>query len=325
MGRDLVVVVEQRQGTVKRASLEAVSEARRLAEGMGGRTIALVPAASAPAGLEAVSKAGAARVLALVSEHLSSYSTEGWADAVVGPIGEVDPAAVLLSATAMGRDLAPRLAARLSAGLASDCTALSIEGGALMARRPVYSGKAVASVQFGGRAVITLRPNVFALAEYTPGSAAETRAVPLDPARIRARVARTESAGQKTLDVAEAGIVVSGGRGLKDPANFSLIRDLAEALGGAVGASRAVVDAGWIEHAHQVGQTGKVVAPALYVACGISGAIQHLAGMSTSRVIVAVNKDPEAPIFKIADYGIVGDVFEVLPAMTEAVRKLKAE
>jgi electron transfer flavoprotein alpha subunit len=223
----------------------------------------------------------------------------------------------------------PRAAARLQTGCLSDVVEIELtEDGTLRGKRPVYSGKAYARVAIprARPAMATLRPNVFPAESRARGPAevvAVESALPAD--RIRVRTTRVEHAAQQELDVAEAAVIVSGGRGLKGPENFSLVRDLASALGGAVGASRAVVDEGWIPHAHQVGQTGKVVSPGLYVACGISGAIQHLAGMSTSKVIVAINKDPEAPIFKVADYGIVGDVFEVLPKLTRAIRELKSE
>jgi electron transfer flavoprotein alpha subunit len=231
---------------------------------------------------------------------------------------------VLAAGTVLGRDLAARTAARLGTACAGDLVELEIGAdGTLRGRRPVYSGKAFARVAIPRTrpALATLRPNVFPAEPAERPGRGEPVALerPYDPARLRLRTVEIRRAAEQEVDVAEATIIVSGGRGLKGPENFSLVRDLARALGGAVGASRAVVDAGWIPHAHQVGQTGKVVSPTLYVACGISGAIQHLAGMSSSKVIVAINKDPEAPIFKIADYGIVGDVFEVLPALTRAV------
>ncbi|MGD8440328.1 MAG: electron transfer flavoprotein subunit alpha/FixB family protein, partial [Holophagae bacterium] len=224
--------------------------------------------------------------------------------------------------TAMGRDLAPRVAAALGVGALADVVALEKDGDQLVARRPVYSGKAFATVDSAGTKpqVISLRPNVFSQEEV--GGTAEVVTLDGLTPTIRAKVKELVDTGGGELDVAEADIIVSGGRGLKGPENFALIRELADALGGAVGASRAAVDAGWIPHKHQVGQTGKVVSPSLYVACGISGAIQHLAGMSSSKVIVAINKDPDAPIFKIADYGVVGDLFDVIPPMVEEVEKL---
>jgi electron transfer flavoprotein alpha subunit len=218
----------------------------------------------------------------------------------------------------------------LDAASACDLTELSWSpSDGLRGTRPVYSGRALVTVTApaGSPAVATLRPNVFTLPAADPSRAAPALMpleCPLDMASLRVRNVRIELPAEQELDVAEASIVVSGGRGLKEAVNFSLVRELAAALGGAVGASRAVVDDGWIPHAHQVGQTGKVVSPQLYIACGISGAIQHLAGMSSSRTIVAINKDPEASIFKIANYGIVGDLFEILPALTKAVRAHKA-
>jgi electron transfer flavoprotein alpha subunit len=229
-----------------------------------------------------------------------------------------------MAATALGRDLSGRVAARLGWGCLADVTKLGLDGGSLTAIRPVYSGKAFATLEGGAKpTVVTLRPNVFAA--EAAGGAAEVEPLPAIPGDIRAVVTEILAKEGGELDVAEANVIVTGGRGIKGPENFALIRDLAGLLGAAVGASRAVVDAGWIEHSHQVGQTGKVVSPSLYIACGVSGAIQHLAGMSSSKIIVAINKDAEAPIFKVADYGIVGDLFQVVPALIEEVRKLKAE
>jgi electron transfer flavoprotein alpha subunit len=227
----------------------------------------------------------------------------------------------------MGRDLAPRVAARLGVGLAADCTAIEAEGGKLVATRPVYAGKAVQKVAFPKTpAIVSLRPKVFAALAGDGRAAATVEAlnVEFDPAKARAQVVKVVASAAGKADLTEAEIIVSGGRGLKGPENFAMIEALAEALGATVGASRAVVDAGWRPHSDQVGQTGKTVSPKLYVAVAISGAIQHLAGMSSSRCIVAINKDPEAPIFKVADYGLVGDAFEVVPALTEAVKRLNA-
>jgi electron transfer flavoprotein alpha subunit len=227
---------------------------------------------------------------------------------------------VLIPFTALGKDLAPRLAGRLDAGLVTDCVALGVQDGQLLARRPVYSGKAYATVCWEGELrLATLRPNVFALGSPDASSKAEVVADRVD-GTARARVTATAATAAGKVELTEAQIVVSGGRGMKGPEHFVLIRNLADALGAAVGASRAVVDAGWIDHQHQVGQTGKTVSPSLYVACAISGAIQHLAGMSSSKVIVAINRDKEAPIFRVASYGIVGDVFEVLPKLTEEAK-----
>ncbi len=265
---------------------------------------------------------GADKVYVADDANLGLYSAEGYAEAVVKAAEQAEPLAIFFAGTAMGRDLAPRVAARLGVGALADVVALTLDGEAFSARRPVYSGKAFATVTTAGRTpqVISLRPNVFAAEEL--GGAGEIVALDGLALSIRAMVKELAAAGGGELDVAEADIIVSGGRGIKGPENFALIKSLADALGGAVGASRAAVDAGWISHSHQVGQTGKVVSPSLYIACGISGAIQHLAGMSSSKIIVAINKDPDAPIFKIADYGVVGDLFDVIPPMVEAIKAL---
>lgn len=314
----ILVFVEQRNSEIRKASLQAVSEAKR-----HGMPVAAVIAGSGIAGdAAAIGAYGAEKVLCADDPQLELYSAEGYTEVVVKAAEQFAPNAIFFSATAMGRDLAPRVAARLGVGALADVTGLELDGEAFVARRPVYSGKAFATVDAAGTSpqVISLRPNVFA-AEQGGGDAEVVALEGLDLA-IRSRVTELAAAAGGELDVAEADIIVSGGRGIKGPENFALIKELADALGGAVGASRAVVDAGWIEHKHQVGQTGKVVSPSLYVACGISGAIQHLAGMSSSKVIVAVNKDPDAPIFKVADYGVVGDLFEVVPPMVEAVKAL---
>lgn len=318
----ILVFVEQRDGEVKKPSLQALSEARRQAQGAGWKVCAVIAGSGLgdiPAGLGSW---GAETVYAADNPALGLYSAEGYATVVAAAAEKCDPSAVLFAATAMGRDLAPRVAARLGVGALADVVGLTLEGDGFKARRPVYSGKAFATVDTAGSRpqVISLRPNVFAADES--GGTAEVVALDGLDLGIRAKVVELLQSGGDELDVAEADIIVSGGRGIKGPENFALIRELADALGGAVGASRAVVDAGWIEHKHQVGQTGKVVSPTLYVACGISGAIQHLAGMSSSKVIVAINKDPDAPIFKVADYGVVGDLFQVIPPMVEAVKKL---
>ncbi len=321
---EVLVFVERREGEVKRPVLEAVRTARRLAG--AGKVTVLSVGSGAGTVAAAVAPYGADRVLALEQADLDLYAPEPCATALAEAARQTGAALVVLAGTAMGKDLAPRAAARLKAACLSDVVEIEISDTEVRARRPVYSGKAYARVRAVARPVVaTLRPNVFPAGspDGSRSAAVEAFAPSLPAARIR--VVRLEKPEEQERDVAEAAVVVSGGRGLKGPENFSLIRDLAAALGGAVGASRAVVDDGWIPHAHQVGQTGKVVSPSLYVACGISGAVQHLAGMSTSKVIVAINKDPEAPIFKVADYGIVGDVFEVLPRLTEEVRRLKRD
>ena len=320
----ILVFIEQRNGSPRKASLEALSEARRLASGATLPVNAVLVGHGIGTRAAELGKYGAGKVFVADEERLARYSAEGYAAAVRAAAEKCEPGAVFMAATALGRDLSGRLAARLGWGCLADVVKLSMEGGAVVATRPVYSGKALATADGAGKpVVVTLRPNVFP-AEAGDGEA-EPEALPKVSGALRAVVKEILAKEGGELDVAEADVIVSGGRGIKGPENFALIRDLAKLLGAAVGASRAVVDAGWIDHAHQVGQTGKVVSPSLYIACGVSGAIQHLAGMSSSKVIVAINKDPEAPIFKVADYGIVGDLFQVVPAFIDEVRKLKAE
>jgi electron transfer flavoprotein alpha subunit len=257
---------------------------------------------------------------------LALYSNKGYVGALDAATRKESPDAVLIAATAMGKDVAPRFAARHDVSVLADLMELRLEGDRLVGWRPVYSGKARAEVDCGAAKlqVATTRPNVFP-AEAQAGTDPRVEMLELPDIAPRARVVRIEASESKQIDVAEADTIVSGGRGIKGPENWPVIRGLQEALGAALGASRAVVDAGWIDHQHQVGQTGKVVSPTLYVACGISGAIQHLAGMGSSKVIVAINKDPEAPIFKVATYGIVGDLFKIVPEVTKAVKAAKAE
>jgi electron transfer flavoprotein alpha subunit len=326
MGGSVLVFAERRDGELKRPALQAVTTGRRLADALERRLVALALGPGAAGCAEELAAHGVDRLVAVEADHLELYAAEAYA-AELGRAA-ADAGLVLLAATALGRDLAARTAAKLRAPCASDLVEIDVAAdGTLRGTRPVYSGKARARVAVaGGRtAVATLRPNVFpARRVAAPRPVEVERPAPaLAPERLRVRTTRVEAAAGQELDVADASIIVSGGRGLKGPENFGLVRELAAALGGAVGASRAVVDAGWIPHAHQVGQTGKVVSPDLYVACGISGAVQHLAGMSSSKVIVAINKDPEAPIFKVADYGIVGDLFELLPRLAAAIRRVR--
>jgi len=320
----ILVFIEQRGGRLRGVAREVLGEAVRLAGTLGGPVVGVCAAASDP-GLAALGEAGATETLLATHEAFARYEPAGYAAAVVAAVERVKPSVVLFAASAMGRDLAPRVAARLGVGLAADCTALAVEGGRLVATRPVYAGKAVQRVAFTGTpALVSLRPKVFAPAPAQNGGAPAVTPLPVayDASAARSRVREEKATSAGKVDLTEAEIIVSGGRGLKGPENFHLVESLAAALGATVGASRAVVDAGWRPHGDQVGQTGKTVSPKLYVAVGISGAIQHLAGMSSSRCIVAINKDPEAPIFKVADYGLVGDAFEVVPALTEALKAL---
>ncbi len=318
-----LVFIEQRDGKIRKASLEALSLARRLS---GGPVAAVIPGKGVTALAKELGKHGAEVVYVADREDLALYSNKGYVGALDAAAAKESPDAVLIAATAMGKDVAPRFAARHDVSVLADLMDLRLQGDRLVGSRPVYSGKARAEVDCGAATlqIATTRPNVFpAEAQDAPEPRVET--LDLGDIAPRARVLRVETSESKELDVAEADIIVSGGRGIKGPENWPLIRDLQQALGAALGASRAVVDAGWIDHQHQVGQTGKVVSPSLYVACGISGAIQHLAGMGTSKVIVAINKDPEAPIFKVATYGITGDIFQLVPEVAKAVRAAKAE
>ena len=312
----VLVFTEIKEGKLKKTSREALSIGRRLAEAAGGDLVAFAGDAAAA---EEAGRFGAKK---LYVAALPAYTTEAFTSALAQVVSEVQPNVLLLPGTSNGRDLAPRLAARLNAGVASDVDRLEWTDGRLRARRPVYSGKAFATVDVTSTpAMATTRPNAFP-PEETGGGAAEVVNVGADTGdRVKVLETKTPEAGE--LSIAEADIIVSGGRGLKEAANFSYIRDLAHAIGGAVGASRATVDAGWIDHQHQVGQTGRVVSPNLYIAAGVSGAIQHLAGMSSSKHIIAINKDPEAPIFRVADLGVVGDLFQILPALTEEVKKAR--
>ena len=321
----ILVFIEQRDGKVRPVSREALGEATRLAAMLGGPVVGVCAASSDP-GLAPLGEAGADRMLLATHERFAVYDAEGFAVAVEAAVRAAQPAVVLFAASSMGKDLAPRVAARLGVGLASDCTRIEVAEGKLTATRPVYAGKALQQVRFPRTpALLSLRPKVFAAAARPGGAVAvENLAVTLASGPARARLLRVAAVAGGKVDLTESEIIVSGGRGLKGPENFPLIEALASALGATVGASRAVVDAGWRPHHDQVGQTGKTVSPKLYVAVGISGAIQHLAGMSSSRCIVAINKDPEAPIFKVADYGLVGDLFEVVPALTAEVKKLNA-
>jgi electron transfer flavoprotein alpha subunit len=323
----ILVFAEQRDGRLKKAAFEAVSEGRRLADQLGAELHVALLGSGVDTLAGDLAGGGADRLHIADHPDLRFYSAEGYSLVLAALIDRLSPAVFLLPATAMGKDLAPRVAAMRNAGLATDCIGLTVENGRLVAQRPVYAGKALATVRWAGESLqmASLRPNVFPV-ETREGAAAPVT-VPFTveglEGKIRARVREVLGGGGETKDVTEADVIVAGGRGLKEAKNFSLLEALAEKLDAAVGASRAVVDSGWIDHQTQVGQTGKTVSPQLYIAVGISGAIQHLAGMSSSKCIVAINKDAEAPIFKVANYGIVGDLFQVLPVLTEEVARLK--
>ncbi len=323
---DVIAYVEMRDGTPRPVAREAVSAASSLAAELGGSAVAL--AFGGPGTAEAAQSLaafGAERIVVVESDSLSAYSPDVAVAVIEHLVEELSPAAIVFPASAQGKDVSARAAGRLRRSLASEVTELSVEDGAIVVTRPVYAGKAYARLRFrDSPALLSIRPNVFPVTERAATGAVERPALP--DLQAKTRVGPIEQGERGRLDVREADIVVSGGRGLQGPERWDVLEQLVEALGpdATLGASRAVVDAGWRPHGEQVGQTGKVVSPSLYFAIGISGAIQHLAGMRTANVIVAVNKDPEAPIFDVANYGIVGDAFEVVPELTEAVRKLRA-
>ena len=316
---------------MRKVSYEVLGEVRRLAKAFPPKVIAIVPGYW-PEGAEDVSKTlagyGADEIRILHHPFFEKYSSEGYSRVLADIARDSRSEILFLGATAMGKDLAPRVAARLGAGLISDAVSLHRDGpGIWTAVRPVYGGKVWATVQGvpSFQQVVTLRPNVFSSGAPDSSRTATVRRddISLSPSTLRAVVKEILVSSESRAELTEAQIIVSGGRGLQGPENFKLIEELADALGASVGASRAVVDAGWKPHAFQVGLTGKTVTPTLYIACGISGAVQHLAGMSGSKTIVAINKDPNAPIFKVADYGIVGDLFEVIPLLTRELRKVR--
>ncbi|MBW3564571.1 MAG: electron transfer flavoprotein subunit alpha/FixB family protein [Acidobacteria bacterium] len=320
---NVLVICETKDGELQKSSAQCLTAGRELAQAMGGELHATAFGSAAESLASAAGSYGATKLFVVGDGALDQYQTETWTAATAAVIEQASPDVVLVAAASSGRDLAPRLAARLDCGVASDVTALEWNEGKLVVRRPVYSGKAIATVEVECKpAIATVRMNAVPANESGSGPA-EVVTVDHDVVTPKARVTSVEQPEAGELSIAEADIIVSGGRGLKEADNFKLIRDLAHALGGAVGASRATVDAGWIDHQHQVGQTGRVVGPNLYIACGISGAIQHLAGMRSSKHIVAINKDAEAPIFKIADLGVVGDLFEIVPVLTEEVKKAR--
>lgn len=322
----ILAFAEQRDNQFKKVAFEVIKAARKVADEAQAELVALVVGSAVQGIAASLGGYGASRVVVVEDPNLALYSTTAYAKIIREVANKENADVVMLPATAMGKDVAPRVAVRLEAGLVADCTALTVEGGNLVATRPVYAGKAlIETVVTSPRKVFTLRPNVFTSGVSNGASATvEKVAITIGDGDLTSRVKEVAQSSGK-LDVAEADIIVSGGRGLKGPENFVLIEELASVLGGAVGASRAVVDAGWRPHDEQVGQTGKTVSPSLYIAVAISGAIQHLAGMSSSKYIVAINKDKDAPIFQVADYGIVGDAFEIVPALTQEVRKLSGK
>jgi electron transfer flavoprotein alpha subunit len=325
MAKDILVYGEIRGGELKKVAKELVGAGRLVAENTGGSIDAILIGEGAARAAESLKDFGLRKIYVNEEEPLKRYSTEGYAGFLADLVSETAPGFVLFGATAQGRDLAPRVAAKVDGVMFSDCVDVRYEGGKVVAKRPVYSGKLFIEITpSDDRTVfISIRPNNITPAEPS-GDGAEviTKPSAVTPEKIRALVTEVIPLAGGRPDVTEADVIISGGRAMKESSNFKLLEELADLLGGAVGASRAAVDAGYADHALQVGQTGKIVNPKLYIACGISGAIQHLAGMRTSKVIVAINKDSNAPIFEKAHYGIVGNLFEVVPMMTEELKKI---
>ncbi len=320
----ILVIYEIRDHVIKKASFEATSAARKLAADTSGTVSVLLIGHNLDDLAEKAGDYGAKKVYLADSPDLTKYSPDVFAYLIAEAAKEAGATHLLMGASAMGKDIMPRVGFYLDAPVAQDIIGFELEGDKLFYRRPIIAGKLHARITLAsGIQLATLRPNVFPATEQkeTPQVVKFSRDLPAP----RLVVEEIEASAEGKQDVTEAEIIVSGGRGMQGAENWHLIEDLAKTLGAATGASRAVVDAGWRDHGEQVGQTGKTVSPNLYVACGISGAIQHQAGMTSSKYIVAINKDPEAPIFKIADYGIVGDVFQVLPKLTEEIKKVKAE
>ena len=319
MANKILVFLEQRNGQIKKASIEAV----KAADVLGKQLEFEIEAVAIGNEIQNLNQVNAAKVVHYKNGELENYSSSAYSDLFVEYAKESDADIFIFGNTAMGKDLAPRIAVRLEAGIVMDAVEFSVEGENIFATRPVYAGKALTKVKINSsKKVFTIRPNVFSSNDDETGSV-QVEVKEVSSPNLRTKVTEYKKAEGK-LDVAEADIIVSGGRGLKEASNFNLVEDLADVLGAAVGASRAVVDAGWRSHGEQVGQTGKTVSPSLYIAVGISGAIQHLAGMRSSKYIVAINKDADAPIFQVADYGITGDAFEVVPALIEEIKKVKA-
>ncbi|MBH8597504.1 electron transfer flavoprotein subunit alpha/FixB family protein [Thermoactinomyces sp. CICC 10523] len=326
MSKNVLVLADVRDGKLRNVSLESLAAARKVAE--GGSVTAAVFGSFAKDLVDPLAEHGADKVLVVTNHELDQYTTDGYFAAFKKVIEHINPDVIFTGHTAVGKDLSPRIAARLGLGLVSDVTRVELEEGRIVFTRPIYAGKAFVKKVFKeGTVFATLRPNNIEKGEADSGRKANVEELRVDvPADLlRTIVKDVVKKSTDGVDLSEARIIVSGGRGVKSADGFKPLEELASLLGGAVGASRGACDSGYCDYALQIGQTGKVVTPDLYIACGISGAIQHLAGMSNSKVIVAINKDPEAPIFQVADYGIVGDLFEVVPLLTEEFKKLLAQ
>lgn len=324
----IFVYAEHKDGKIKKVAFEILSEAKKLAEKKGEPLCAVLIGSGVEGMAAALGSYGAEKVYCVEADGLGTYTTGGFAKALCDLVQQEKPSIVLFGASVNGKDLSARVAGRLGVGLATDCTGIGLDdAGKLQVRRPMFAGKVYADVVFSDAAsqMASIRPNVLTASEPDASRKPEVAkvAAAVKPEDMMVKMTEVIKTGGEKPDLTEAGIIVSGGRGMKGPEGFQILEELADVLGGIVGASRAAVDAGWRPQSDQVGQSGKVVTPNLYVACGISGSIQHLAGMATSKLIVAINKDPEAPILKKADYGVVDDLFKVVPAFTQEVKKLQ--
>ena len=326
MAQGVMTIAEQRDGEIRKISYELVSEGRRLADSLGQEVTTLLLGSNIKDKASTLGHYGADKVLVADDPRLETYTTDAYVLVIVELVKANDPAILILGASVQGKDLSGRLSAKLGVGMAQDCTVFAIEDGNFVATRPIYAGKAYAKMTFSDSfpQMATARPNVMTINEPDTSRSAEVvdASFTLDDSAIKTKVADVMKDESGKADLTEADKIVSGGRGMKGPEHYKILEDLADLIGATVGASRSAVDAGWRPQTDQVGQTGKVVSPNLYIACGISGAIQHLAGMSTSKLIVAINKDPDAPIFQKADYGVVDDLFKVVPPLTEEIKKI---
>lgn len=321
MASGVLVFAEQREGVLKSTSFESVTLGRKLQSDVGGDLSVVLIGSGISEMAKEFEPYGVDKIYIADDSELNYYDGGRYCEIVVNLLKDINASFFIAVASAMGKDIAPRIASFLDVGLAVDCTNVEIQNGKISATRPIFAGKANIKVNFeSDPQMLTIRPNVF---PSEPVDSKTPEIININAGSSKEPVNKVEHIQGERPELTEASIIVSGGRGMGGPENFNVTEELADELGAAVGASRAVVDAGWRPHSEQVGQTGKTVSPNLYIACGISGAIQHLAGMSSSKVIVAVNKDAEAPIFKVATYGIVGDLFEVVPKMVEHIKELK--
>lgn len=321
MARKVLVLGEVRDGSLRNVSFEAVAAAKTAAE--GGEVVGVLIGDSVSALGGEFIQFGADRVVTVEDEKLKQYTSDGFSQALLAVIEAEKPEGLVFGHTAQGKDLAPKIAAKLESGLISDAIGLEEAGGNLVFTRPIYSGKAFEKkIVTGGLVFATIRPNNINPLEKDESRTGEVTSLSVDIKDLRTIIKEVVRKATEGVDLSEAKVVVAGGRGVKNAEGFEPLKELADVLNGAVGASRGACDADYCDYSLQIGQTGKVVTPDLYIACGISGAIQHLAGMSSSKIIVAINKDPEANIFHVADYGIVGDLFEVVPMLTEEFKKL---